>query len=600
MNLFILIKEFPDFKSDNLRYNCGNLMKSLLHFMEKFSYPHFRQQFPLLAGLVNGQPLVYFDNAATTQKPQCVIDSHKDYYQENNANVHRASHSVSAQATVAFEAVREKVKRFINAKTSKEIIWTKGSTESINLVAQSWGRSNLQPNDEIVLSYSEHHANIVPWQIVAEQTGAKIKVLPLTSTGQIDVDQLEDVINQRTKIVCFAHISNVIGKINPIEDVIRVAKKYNALTLIDGAQAIAHVNVDVNKLDCDFYVFSAHKMYGPTGVGVLYAKQVLLESMPPYQAGGEMIKTVSFEKTTFNELPHKFEAGTPNIAGVVAMGAAIKFIEKYDHLALLAYENKLKDYCFEQLSTVQGLSFIVNNVPDIPVFSFTLAGQHNYDVASALDSVGIAVRAGHHCAMPLMQYLQTDGCIRLSLSAYNNVEEIDFTVQAIKKLTAGISKTSNSLSEISHIENAVSIPHTSADFDVESVITLFSKAQSWDSKHREIMMLGKKQLRLPNEVKTDQSLISGCESQAWLLCEKKHNDTFIFKGDSDAKVIRGLLAIVLAAVNNKTASQIVAFDMDNYFTELGLLQHLSPSRGNGLLAIVKKIYCLVEMDFEDN
>ena len=569
-------------------------------FMENFSYTDFRQQFPLLAGLVNEQPLVYFDNAATTQKPLCVIDSHNQFYKTSNANVHRASHAVSAKATIAFEAVRENVKAFVNAKTSKEIIWTKGCTESINLVAQSWGRTNLQHNDEIVLTYSEHHANIVPWQIVAEQTGAKIKILPLTSTGQIDVEQLEHVINEHTKIVCIAHISNVVGKINPIEDVIRVARKYKALTLVDGAQAIGHINVDVNKLGCDFYVFSAHKMYGPTGVGVLYAKQALLESMPPYQAGGEMIKTVSFEKTLFNELPHKFEAGTPNIAGVVAFGAAIKFIQKYDHLALFDYENKLKAYCFEQLLTVQGLSFIVDKAPDIPVFSFTLAGQHNHDVATALDSVGIAVRAGHHCAMPLMQYLQLDGCIRLSLSAYNNFEEIDFTVQMLRKLSADKSESMRDIGSISSIEtmtddeNDNTTNNDSNDFAVNRIIGLFSKAKSWDSKHREIMMLGKKQSRLAEEDKTEQTLISGCESHAWLLCEHNHKDTFIFRGDSDAKVIRGLLAIVLAAVNNKTAAQIIAFDMDNYFSTLGLMQHLSPSRGNGLSSMVKKIYDLVE------
>lgn len=580
------------------------LNEIIITFMENFSYTDFRQQFPLLSGLVYGKPLVYFDNAATTQKPLCVIDSHNQFYLTSNANVHRASHAISARATIAFEAVRENVKSLINAKTSKEIIWTKGSTESINLVAQSWGRTNLQPNDEIVLSYSEHHANIVPWQIVAEQTGAKIKVLPLTSAGQVDVEQLENIINQHTKIVCVAHISNVIGKINPIEDIIRVARKYKALTLVDGAQAIAHVNVDVKKLDCDFYVFSAHKMYGPTGVGVLYAKQALLESMPPYQAGGEMIKTVSFDNTSFNELPHKFEAGTPNIAGVVAMGAALNFIKKYDHFALAEYENKLKKYCFAQLSTIDGLTFIVDKAPDIPVFSFTLAGQHNHDVATALDSVGIAVRSGHHCAMPLMQYLQLDGCIRLSLSAYNSVEEIDFTVQALKKLSSGMSESIDNVAIIdtnagvieSTVESSNAPENAYNDSAIAHIKGLFFKAKSWDSKHREIMMLGKKQVRLAENEKTIETLISGCESQAWLLCEQHPDNTFNFRGDSDAKVIRGLLAIVLAAVNHKTAAQIVAFDMDKYFSDLGLLQHLSPSRGNGLLAIVQKIYDLVERE----
>ncbi|MBA6341296.1 SufS family cysteine desulfurase [Colwellia sp. MB02u-10] len=562
--------------------------------MEKFSSTSFRQQFPILAGKVNGKPLIYFDNAATTQKPSCVIDSHKNYYQSNNANVHRSSHALSARATVAYESVREKAQKFINAKTSKEIIWTKGCTESINLVAQSWGRTILQPNDEIVLSYSEHHANIVPWQIVAKQTGAKIKVLPLTKTGEIDVAQLEGIIGERTKIVCFGHISNVVGRINPIEEIIRVANKYQALTLVDGAQAIAHLSVDVSVLGCDFYVFSAHKMYGPTGVGVLYGKQELLEKMPPYQAGGEMIKAVSFEQTTFNDLPYKFEAGTPNIAGVVALGAAISFIEKQGHSGIFAYERQLTQYCFEQLSSVQGLNFIVDEAPDIPVFSFTIAGQHNHDVATALDSVGIAVRSGHHCAMPLMQYLNIDGCIRLSLSAYNSFQEIDFTVQQLRRLSDSISNVSDDLTA-SKPDDIISVDAlTNSNLSVDDILAMFAKAKSWDSKHREIMMLGKKQLRLPDEDKTELSLISGCESQAWLLCYQEADDLFRFKGDSDAKVIRGLFAIILAAVDNKTAAQISAFDMDSYFAKLGLLQHLSPSRGNGLRAIVQKIQHSIE------
>jgi cysteine desulfurase/selenocysteine lyase len=557
--------------------------------MEKFSFTFFRQQFPILISKVNGKPLIYFDNAATTQKPNCVIDSHKNYYQSNNANVHRSSHALSARATVAYENVREKTKKFINAKTSKEIIWTKGCTEGINLVAQSWGRTRLQPDDEIVLSYSEHHANIVPWQVVAKQTGAKIKVLPLTQTGEIDVAQLEGVIGKRSKIVCFAHISNVVGRINPIEEIIRVANKYQALTLVDGAQAIAHLSVDVSTLGCDFYVFSAHKMYGPTGVGVLYGKQELLEKMPPYQAGGEMIKVVSFEQTTFNDLPYKFEAGTPNIAGVVALGAAISFIERQRHRGMFEYERQLTQYCFEQLSSVQGLNFIVDEVPDIPIFSFTLAGQHNHDVATALDSVGIAVRSGHHCAMPLMQYINIDGCIRLSLSAYNSFQEIDFTVQQLRSLSESISNVSDDLNA-SKPDEIISVDAlANSNLAVDDILAMFAKAKSWDSKHREIMMLGKKQLRLPDEDKTELSLISGCESQAWLLCYQEADDLFRFKGDSDAKVIRGLFAIILAAVDNKTAAQISAFDMDSYFAKLGLLQHLSPSRGNGLRAIVQKI-----------
>lgn len=565
----------------------------------------FRQQFPILSEVVNGKALVYFDNAATTQKPSMVIECYQKYYTTSNANVHRASHSLSAKATIAYEETRQQLKTFINAQSSKEIIWTKGATESINVVAQSWGSTHLKPNDEIVLSYSEHHANIVPWQIIAEKTGAIIKVLPLTSHGVIDTARLVEFIGDKTRIVCCSHISNVLGRINPIEEVISAAKKHNALTLIDGAQAIAHLSVDVKALGCDFYVFSAHKMYGPTGVGVLYGKQNVLDKMPPYQAGGEMIKLVSFDNTTFNELPYKFEAGTPNIAGIVAFGAALNFIKHQQLAQLHQYETQLTQYCFEQLSQVKGLRFIVAGQPDIPIFSFTLEGHHNQDVAATLDSIGIAVRAGHHCAMPLMQYLNIDGCIRLSLAAYNSIEEVDKVILALKdiinpnltieaKPTVKNNKSESTNQSLDKIDNSLVI---------ESVYALFSHAKSWDSKHREIMMLGKKQPRLAVEFKNEQSLISGCESQAWLVCcHKSHNEKlpirtsaiFHFVGDSDAKVIRGLLAIVLAAVNNKTSEDILAFNMKGYFNDLGLLQHLSPSRGNGLMAIVNKIYELVK------
>lgn len=557
--------------------------------MKSFSFRQFRQQFPILENLVNAKPLIYFDNAATTQKPICVINSHSQYYQTANANVHRSSHALSAKATSVFEQARTQVKNFIKAESEKEIIWTKGSTEGINLIAQSWGRSTLKAGDEILLSYSEHHANIVPWQIVAQQTGAKIKVLPLTTTGQIDLSVLEQVISERTKILCFAHISNVLGRINPVREIIKIAKKYHVKTLVDGAQAIAHLHVDVDKIDCDFYVFSAHKMYGPTGVGVLYGKQELLNKMPPYQAGGEMIKSVSFEQTTYNQLPHKFEAGTPNIAGIAAMGATIDFIEQQGREAIHKYERQLKQYCYQQLLSVQGLKFIVDGEPDIAVFSFTLEGQHNHDVASALDSVGIAVRSGHHCAMPLMKYLNISGCIRLSLSAYNSIEEIDFTVKQLKLLNL----TTTHVTDIATVSSEYIIDNDVLNdnfISVSTIVALFSKAKSWDSKHREIMMLGKKLSRLHVEDKDENSLIAGCESHAWLVCSKNMDGIFRFNGDSEAKIIRGLITIVLAAVDNKTAEEISAFDMEDYFSELGLLQHLSPSRGNGLRAIVEKIH----------
>lgn len=543
--------------------------------MTAFNALLFKKQFPLLSRQINSKPLVYFDNAATTQKPQAVIEQTTKYFEESNANVHRASHALSQESTALFEQAREQVKQFINAGSSKEVIWTKGSTESINLVAQTWARAELKAGDEIVLSVAEHHANIVPWQIVAEQVGAKIITLPLSDEGTVSLKSIDTLITEKTKLVAISHISNVIGKVNPVELVIKKAKQVGAKTLIDGAQAIAHIKVDVQTLDCDFYVFSGHKMYGPTGIGVLYGKQSLLESMPPYQAGGEMISTVSFEGTTYNDLPFKFEAGTPNMLGVIGLGKAIGFLNQSNSFSTsskLDYERSLIDYCYQQLSTIKEVNFIVQNKPDVGIFSFTVPGHHNHDVASYFDAHGIAVRSGHHCAMPLMSYLNLDGCIRWSITAYNTKDEIDLAIQVLKNYLKG--------------EKVVESNITS---DSQAIIEQFNRAKSWDSKHREIMLSSKNLARMPMQLRTDESLINGCESSAWLAFSVNQAGEYHFSADSEAKVIRGLLYIVLAKYNGLTLNQIADVDIDEYFTQLGLMQHLSPSRGNGLIAIVNKI-----------
>jgi len=566
--------------------------------MSLFSAIKFRQQFPLIENFntyevenTNGLfGLVYFDNAATTQKPQQVIDSQNIYYSQYNANVHRASHQLSSKATFAFEKARNKVRNFIGANNIKEIIWTKGATESINIVAQSLARNILKRGEEIVLCASEHHANIVPWQIVAEQTGAVIKVLPLTVNGYIDITQLDSVITEKTRFVACAHISNVLGRINPIEQVIAKAKSVGAISVIDGAQAVAHLTVDVQSLDCDFYVFSAHKMYGPTGVGVLYGKKVLLESMTPYQGGGEMIKTVSFTQgTSFNSLPFKFEAGTPNIAGVIAFAQSIDFLSPFlvdENKGYSRYEDKLVKHCYQALAKIEQVKFIVEGTPDIGVIAFTVADHHNHDVATSLDTFGIAIRSGHHCAMPLMEYLKVDGCLRVSLAAYNTIAEIDYFINCLKKVLLDDDLEQNNAKQ--------EIILTSQSQELENIVALFAKTKGWDSRHREIMLLGKKLLRLDKTLRDDKTLISGCESYAWLKAEQGAQGLYTFTADSDAKIIRGLLVIVFSALNNKTAPQIHKFNINDYFTKLGLLQHLSPSRGNGLLAIVEKIKILAK------
>lgn len=560
--------------------------------MKHFEAKKFRQHFPLIVNYDletptnNKNTLVYFDNGATTQKPACVIDSYQDFYQNVNSNVHRASHQLSAKATTAFEQARLSVKKLINAKSEKEIIWTKGASESINLVAASLGKTILNTDDEIIVAVSEHHANIVPWQLIAEQTGAVIKVLPLTVSGSVDLGEFDQLLNKRTKIVCCAHISNVIGKINPIKELVAKAKSVGAITIIDGAQAIAHFTIDVQALDCDFYVFSAHKMYGPTGVGVLYGKQTLLEMMPPYQGGGEMINTVSFtEPTTFNTLPFKFEAGTPNIAGVIAFAQAMSFINHFTHEKIAEYEQTLTLYCYQALSEIPQVSFIVEQLPDIPVIAFRLKDHHNHDIATSLDSYGIAVRSGHHCAMPLMEYLSISGCLRVSMAAYNTIDEIDYFIHCLKRIIE---------QEEPEAKNFVfKAESTQQTIDSQEIITKLTEVKGWDARHREIMMLGKQLDRMDKTLRDEHSLINGCESLAWLKSVQNEQGVFFFQADSDAKIIRGLLMIVLAVFNGKTAAQIQSFDINAYFEQLGLMQHLSPSRGNGVLAIVEKIKALV-------
>jgi cysteine desulfurase/selenocysteine lyase len=550
--------------------------------MNEFDNNTFREHFPLLNKKINNLPLVYFDNGATTQKPAVVINTVSEVYQEYNANVHRASHALSAQATLAFEQARHAVQCFVHAKYLDEIIWTSGTTEGINLIAQSWGQQNLQRGDEILLSYAEHHANIVPWQLVADKTGAIIRVIPLTSTGVIDESALEALFNDKTKVVSCAHVSNVIGKINPIEKVIELAQKYEALSVIDGAQACAHLSLDMQSLGCDFYVFSAHKMYGPTGVGVLYGKRDLLNAMPPYQGGGEMIKKVSFSGTSFNKLPFKFEAGTPNYAGVIAFSASINFINGFTLSAIATYEQKLTHYCYQKLRSISSVNFVTEQQPDIGVISFTVSNIHNHDIASSLDAVGIAIRSGHHCAMPLMEYLQLTGCIRVSFAAYNTYAEIDFFIEQLT-LLIGALKSTGSKEEIIENDSPAGI---SAE---QAMLNRFSLLKGWDLRHREIMLLGKNLIRMDKTLRNDSSIIQGCESHAWMSATKNSQEKLTFSCDSDARVIRGLMVIILAAYQNKSSKQILAFDDKSYFESLGLLQHLSPSRSNGVKAIIEKI-----------
>lgn len=403
--------------------------------MNQQQHDQLRSQFPALAQEVNGHPLVYLDNAATTQKPQAVLDAIVHYYRTDNANVHRAAHVLSGRATRAFEAARETVARFINAPRSHEVIWTRGTTEAINLVAQSWGMSELKAGDEIILSTLEHHANIVPWQLVAQRTGAVIRVIPLDERGDLDLAAYHAMLGPRTRLVSVAHVSNALGTVNPVARMVAAAKTVGAVTLIDGAQAVAHLEVDVHAIGCDFYAFSGHKLYGPTGIGVLWGRTELLERMPPWQAGGEMIDRVSFSGTTFNTLPFKFEAGTPHIAGAIGLAAAIDFVMEQDRQWLANHEQALTDYLVAGLQQVPGLRLIGEPNQRAGAVSFLLEDIHPQDAATLLDMQGIALRAGHHCAMPLMESLGIGGTMRASLACYNNRDDVDALLAALHKLS---------------------------------------------------------------------------------------------------------------------------------------------------------------------
>lgn len=393
-----------------------------------------RDDFPILNQEVNGKPLVYLDNGATTQKPQCVIDAIANYYQTTNSNVHRGAHTLSDQATQLFEDARTTLQKFLNAAKSEEIIWTRGTTESINLVAQTWVRSNVGPGDEIVVSGMEHHSNIVPWQMVCEQTGATLKVIPVLDDGSLDFESYKSLLSEKTKFVSVVHVSNALGTINPVKDIIELAHQVGAKTLIDGAQAVAHWDIDVQALDADFYAFSGHKLFGPTGMGVLYGKEELLNAMPPYQGGGEMILHVSFDKTTYNALPYKFEAGTPNIAGAIGMAAAITYLNGLDRIALAQHEDALLARANELASQDSDIRLVGTSANKASVMSFLLNGAHPHDVGTLLDQQGIAVRTGHHCAMPVMEQFDIPGTVRASFTFYNTLDEVDALFAGINKV----------------------------------------------------------------------------------------------------------------------------------------------------------------------
>ena len=399
-----------------------------------FDVARIRGDFPVLHQMVNGKPLVYLDNAATTQKPQAVIDALVRYYSADNSNVHRGVHTLSQRATEDYDSGRSKARQFINAASDEEIIFVKGTTDGINLVAHSYARQHLGEGDEIIISTMEHHSNIIPWQVLCQEKGAHLRVIPISDAGELLMDEYENLLSSRTKLVAITHVSNVLGTVNPIKQIVEMAHSQGVPVLVDGAQATPHMPVDVQKLGCDFYVFSGHKIYGPTGIGVLYGKAELLEAMPPYQLGSDMIKSVTFERTVYNDLPYKFEAGTPNIAGVIGMGAAIDYLTEIGMDRIDNYEHGLLEYGTECLSGIDGVKIVGNAPGKASVLSFVMDCAHPHDIGTILDTEGVAIRTGHHCAQPLMNRYGVPATARASLSFYNTRDEVDLLVKAIDRV----------------------------------------------------------------------------------------------------------------------------------------------------------------------
>jgi len=554
-----------------------------------------RAQFPILERKIHGKPLIYFDNAATTQKPQVVIDALQHYYESQNANIHRGVHTLSQEATAAYELARHKIARFINAAEDREIIFTRGTTEGINLVASSYGRKFLKAGDEIVLSAMEHHSNIVPWQMLADQIGAKIRVAPMNDRGELVMDEFARLLNERTRIVSIVHLSNSLGTVNPVREIIAQAHQRGAIVLVDGAQWVAHAPTDVQALDADFYAFSGHKLYGPTGIGVLYGKARLLESMPPYQGGGDMISSVSFEKTTYNVLPHKFEAGTPHIAGGIGLGTAIDFLTGIGMDNIARYEQELLDHATQRLGAIGGLRLIGTAREKGGVLSFVIdePAIASLDVGMMLDAQGIAVRTGHHCCQPVMDRLRISATARASLAIYNTRQEIDILADALQRIVASESakaprpRPAAAGADLTFPQAAAPSPHAAA----EELIELFDLLGDWEQRHQYLIEQGEKLPPLPAALKSESNRVRGCMSLVHMFARKQPGtaDTIDFLADSDAAIVRGLIALLQKVYSGQPARDIVSFDIATLLNRLGLNQHLSMGRRNGLAGMIDRI-----------
>jgi len=562
-----------------------------------FDLARARGDFPILREKVHGKPLVYLDNAASTQKPRVVIDAISHYYETTHANVHRGVHHLSQAATQAFEDARVTVQNFLNAHCLREIIFTRGATEAINLVAHCFSQAYLQPGDEVLISWMEHHSNIVPWQMACQQRGATLKVVPVTEAGELRMDEFEKLLSPRTKMVAMGHVSNSLGTVNPVKRIIERAHQAGAAVLIDGAQAAPHLRIDVQELDCDFYVFSGHKVYGPTGIGALFGKSRWLELIPPYQGGGDMIRTVRFEKTTYNELPYKFEAGTPNIAGAVGLAAALSYMEEIGIDAITAHEDELLRHATERLQAIPEVRLIGTASEKASVLSFLVDGIAALDVGTRLDLEGIAVRTGHHCCMPLMERLGIEGTARASFAMYNTLAEVDFFADVLEKIVRDKSgRKTHAMSELSVVNGKREIVYPEAaaanpEAAAEEVAELFEFLDDWPQRYNYLIELGESRPAMPEEFKVECNRVHGCQSTVFLHCRRKPGTTNVveFLADSNTDLVSGLLVLLQRLFSGQSADKIVAFDVEAFFKRIGLDSHLTSGRRNGLAEMVKRV-----------
>jgi cysteine desulfurase/selenocysteine lyase len=560
-----------------------------------FNLSKIRDDFPILHTAAHGKPLVYLDNGATTQKPKAVIDRIVRYYETENANIHRGVYELSQKSTAAYEHARAVVARFVHASDTGEIIFTRGTTESINLVAATFGRQILTKGDEIILSAMEHHSNIVPWQIIADEAGAKIRVIPMNDAGELLLDEYEQLLSDRTKIVSVVHVSNSLGTINDVKRIAELAHRVGATVLIDGAQWVAHHPTDVQDIGCDFYAFSGHKLFGPTGIGVLWGRRSLLEQMPPYQGGGDMIESVTFAKTTYAGLPNKFEAGTPDISGVVGLAAAIEYVESIGFRAFEPYEAELLRYATEKLSGIAGLRIIGTAGRKGGVLSFVIIDPpiSLLDVGTRLDQLGIAVRTGHHCCQPVMDRMGIPATIRASVAMYNTKEEIDALVTGLRKILADESarkataQPEQARSGLHFPDPVASSPQAAADALIEDFVFL----GDWDERYQYLIALGEKLPIFPPELKIESNRVRGCQSTVHLVARKRpgSDDALDFIADSDADIVRGLIGILERLFAGQSSREILAFDLESFFSRIGLDKNLSMGRRNGLASMIQRI-----------